>query len=137
CYKYVLHWNYLNLCKITLHNMTDFDFLRNLNRLDPQDSGDPQIRHRTGVVDAVNNDGTVDLDLGGTVIPDVSVIGGGLAANDVVQVLTWKSGMLVLGKINPTNASVIFVEDGSESAPGLAFGSDPDTGFYRPSANQI
>lgn len=29
------------------------------------------------------------------------------------------------------------ISDGAEGAPGLAFLNDPDTGFYRPAANQI
>jgi hypothetical protein len=75
--------------------------LYRLNRdLTERVEGDPVTRHRTGIVDAVNADGTVDLDLGGTVVPDVSTLQR-VSVGDVVQVLAWEGDLLVLGGAGP------------------------------------
>lgn len=75
------------------------DLTRLQQRLQPKPDGESAVRHRTGIVDTVNPDGTVDLDLGGIVVPDVSVLDGAfLAIGDVVQVVAWAGDLLVLGR---------------------------------------
>lgn len=75
------------------------DYTRTLDRLLPPDDGEPPVRHRTGTVDTVNSDGTVDVDFGGTAVADVAVLDGVyVAAGDVVQVAVWRGDLLVLGR---------------------------------------
>lgn len=76
------------------------DFTKLQEKLIPKPDGESPVRHRTGTVDAVNANGTVDLDLGGTVVPDVSVLAGSsVTVGQVVQVLVWAGDLLVIGGI--------------------------------------
>lgn len=75
------------------------DYFRLGEKLNPKPDGESAVRHRTGVVDAVNADGTVDLDLGGVVVPSVSVLdGASIAVADVVQIVAWSGDLLILGR---------------------------------------
>jgi hypothetical protein len=75
------------------------DLFRLLGRLQPEEDGETPVRHRSGVVDAVNGDGTVDVEISGVAVTDVAVLDGAVAGvGDVVHVLTWGGDMLVLGK---------------------------------------
>lgn len=72
------------------------DYERTLQRLLPKADGESPVRHRTGVISAVNGDGTVDVDLGGEVIGGCSILGS-TTVGAVVQVLAWAGDLLVLG----------------------------------------
>lgn len=65
--------------------------------LPPQD-GQDELKLRTGTVSAVNVDGTVNLTLNGVTVPSVPVISGvTVSASQVVQVLTYRGSLMVLG----------------------------------------
>lgn len=82
------------------------DLHRIYEGFNPLPDGESPVRHRTGIVDVVNADGTVDLDLGGTIVPSVSVLeGASVAAGSVVQVIAWAGDLLVLGVVS-SNASL-------------------------------
>lgn len=75
------------------------DLHRIYEGINPDTDGESPVRHRTGIVSAVNADGTIDLDLGGTVVPGVSVLDGvSVVAGDVVQVAAWAGDLLILGR---------------------------------------
>lgn len=79
--------------------MTGRDLTRLEQRLFPAQDGEAAVRHRSGTVDTVNPDGTVDLILGAVTVPSASVLSGAVVApGDVVQVLTWRGDLLVLGQ---------------------------------------
>lgn len=79
--------------------MTGRDLTRLEQRLFPAQDGEAAVRHRSGIVNTVNMDGTVDLALGSTVVPSASVLAGAVVENgDVVQVLAWRGDLLVLGR---------------------------------------
>lgn len=77
------------------------DFTALLKKLSPQDevSGDPGFRLRTATVAAIGAaDGTVDLTLSEGLVPDVAVLGGAsVVVGTVVQVLSYRGALLVLG----------------------------------------
>jgi hypothetical protein len=76
------------------------DYTKLIAKMSPTPDGESPVRHRTGTIDVVNADGTVDLDLGGTVVPDVSTLQR-VSVGDVVQVLAWEGDLLVLGGAGP------------------------------------
>ena len=74
------------------------DYTKLLAKLDPQPGGEDVARMRTGVVDAVNSDGTVDLGISGIVIPDVARLAGSIVAvGMVVNVISYRGSLLVIG----------------------------------------
>lgn len=76
------------------------DTHRLLKGFNPVPDGESSLRHRTGTVSVVNSDGTVNLDLGGIVVPNVSVLNSaGVLAGDVVQVTAWAGDLLILGPV--------------------------------------
>lgn len=80
------------------------DYTRLLQKLDPQVDGEDVVRLRKGVVDAVNADGTVDLELSEEVIPGVFVLESAVvSAGQVVQVLSSRGSLLVLGGVASTD----------------------------------
>lgn len=83
------------------------DYFRLGEKLNPKPDGESAVRHRTGVVDAVNADGTVDLDLGGIVVPGVSVLNSAsIEAASPVQVVAWAGDLLVLGPATPDDTFI-------------------------------
>lgn len=78
--------------------MTDWTKL--IDRLQPQPDGETATKHRTGVVDAVNLDDTIDVTLGGVTIPSVRVVAGAMPiAGAVVHLLVWRGDLIALGDI--------------------------------------
>lgn len=105
--------------------MTDPALLPVLQKLVPQKDGEPYTVHRTAVVDAVNTDGTVDLEVSGVVIPDVPVLSGATAPlGAVVSVLAWQGALLVLGAVATTDQRTpvreIFTSSGTWNKPSGA-----------------
>lgn len=85
------------------------DYTRLLSKLNPEPGGEDVLRLRTGVIDAINSDGTVDVGISGLVVPDVHRLDGLVVlVGQYVQVLTYRGGALVLG--------------GEAVAPGLGGG---------------
>lgn len=81
--------------------MIDYTKLRKKLNPEPEISGDPGVRLRTGTVSAVDSDGTVTLLMGGATVPDVPVLGrAAFAVGTIVQVLSFRGGLLVLGASN-------------------------------------
>ncbi len=113
------------------------DYTRILQGLsnDPN-SEDPGLRLRTGVVTALNSTGTVDLTLGGGTVPAVPVLDGVvLAVGAVVQVLSARGTLLVIGGVsagalskasvynanNPTFTSTTYTELSGANICSVAF----------------
>jgi hypothetical protein len=86
------------------------DYTKLLNKIVPMPDGEPPVTLRAMKVDSVNADGTLDLSVPGytsgdvtvppTVIPSVFRLSSAyVAAGDVVQILTHRGSMLVLGPV--------------------------------------
>lgn len=76
------------------------DYSKLYEKMAPTPDGESPVRHRTGTVSAVNANGTVDLDLGTVVVPDVSVLRGAyVELGETVQVVVWAGDLLVLGAV--------------------------------------
>jgi len=83
---------------------------------DPDGQGIPRLK--TGVVSAIASDGTVDITMNGATVADVPVLGSAvLAVGTVVQVLSYRGSMLILGGSNR-----------SVSVPVSVPGSSADSG---------
>lgn len=77
------------------------DLLRVVDRLVPKRDGEPYTTMRTAEVLVDNGDGTRDIELSGVTVPNVPMLAGSVAAvSDIVQVVTWKGALLILGKIS-------------------------------------
>lgn len=74
--------------------MTDYTRLH--KQLAGRVDGDPQVAHRTGTVDTVNPDGTLDVTVGGVVVPGVHQVQVGVSPGDPVQLVVWRGGLLAL-----------------------------------------
>lgn len=78
--------------------MIDYTKLRQKLNPETQIGGDPGLQIRVGVIQAIASDGTVTLTLSGVNVPGVSVLNGAIfAVGSVVQVLSFRGSMLVLG----------------------------------------
>lgn len=78
--------------------MTAIDYTKLLAKIVPKADGEDVARVRTGVVNAINTDGTLNVAISGVVISNVARVSGVLmAVNDVVTVLTYRGAIIVLG----------------------------------------
>lgn len=74
------------------------DVTKLIEKLDPRPGGQDKVQLRTGTVDAVNGDGTLDVVLSGVVVPDVPRLASvGALVGDAVQVQVYRGSMLVVG----------------------------------------
>jgi hypothetical protein len=106
------------------------NYTKLLEKLDPTPGGEDTARMRTGIVDAVNSDGTVDLAISGIVVPDVPRVEGSVVAvNTVVQVISYRGSLLILGSTAGDNdwdaGRVIFYT--SNETDGSMGGSNVET----------
>lgn len=89
-------------------------------KLQPVQDGQDTLRLRTGVVSAVNANGTVDVVLSGVTMTNLprlseSVVG----VDEPVQILSYRGSLLVIGGVAPTDAGIgqqPFVRDASTSS---------------------
>jgi hypothetical protein len=105
--------------------MGAIDYTKLLGKLLPEAGGEDVLRLRTGVVDAVNSNGTANVGISGVVVPSLPVLGnlGGLAAGAVVQILTYRGSMLVLGSVNLNGSKPVELIDS-----GIGGGTATSTG---------
>lgn len=116
------------------------DYTKLQQQLNPEDQvgGDPGLELRTGTVQAIASDGTVTLTMSGVNIPGVSVLNAAVfAVGTVVQVLSYRGSLLVLGASNVNSAQPVSLlgVPSSGTANGTAFinsltagGGGPTTG---------
>lgn len=68
-------------------------------KLIPTPDGQDVLRLRSGVVSAVNSDGTCDVVLAGTTVEDVPRLAeASVAVGAVVQMLTYRGSLLIIGR---------------------------------------
>lgn len=76
------------------------DYSKLLRKLNPEPGGEDILRLRTGVVDAVNANGTLDVGISGLVVPGVPRLSNITAAvGDIVQVISFRGALLVIGAV--------------------------------------
>jgi hypothetical protein len=77
------------------------DYIRVLEKLIPGADGQDVLRLRTGTIEAINSDGTVDVAISGVTVEDIPVLGSniGLIEDQACQVLTYRGSLLVLGQV--------------------------------------
>lgn len=82
------------------------DYTKILEKLNPSSDGEDYLRLRSGIVMAINTDGTVDVQISGVTIVGVQRIAdASLAVGAVVQILSYRGGLLVLGRTASSDAS--------------------------------
>jgi hypothetical protein len=80
-------------------------------KLNPDPDGTPPLRLQTATVAAMDADGTVDIALNGTTVTNVPVLGAArFVVGTVVQVLTYRGSMLVLGGSGTGSAQAVSAE---------------------------
>jgi hypothetical protein len=88
--------------------MIDYTKLRNKLNPESQVGGDPGLQLRVGTVTAIGTDGTVTLNLSGVDVPGVNALGGAVfAVGSVVQVLSYRGSLLILGGSNAASAQPV------------------------------
>lgn len=102
--------------------MIDYTKLRNKLNPESQVGGDPGLQLRVGTVSAVNANGTVSLTMAdGTVVPNVSRLGNAVAyVGAVVQVLTYRGSLLVLGPTSSGPAGGMMKTGATTTGPTAA-----------------
>ena len=77
------------------------DYTALLKKLTPDRDGEPHTHLRTGVVAAINSDGTLDITMSsGVLVPDVPKLDGvNPAVGAVVQMISFRGVLLVIGGV--------------------------------------
>lgn len=70
-----------------------------VQRLFPTPDGEGSMRHRSGIVTAVNADGTLDVTLGTASVTVPALAGSVAAVGDTVHVAVWAGDLLALGRV--------------------------------------
>lgn len=93
--------------------MIDYTKLR--RKLIPDRDGEPHTYLRTGTVDAVNSDGTLDILMAsGVIVPDVPKLATAYAPDGaVVQMISIRGSLLVIGAVGGNAAMGAMVKTGT------------------------
>ena len=85
------------------------DYTRMLDKLIPVADGQDVLRLRTGLVMAINSDGTLDVAISGVTVEDIPVLGdnSGFIVSQPCQVLTYRGSLLVLGQVGSGTAGPV------------------------------
>ena len=102
------------------------DYTALLKKLTPDQDGEPHTRLRTGVVDAVNANGTLDILMsGGIIVPGVPKLATAYAPpGATVQMISSRGSLLVIGAVG-SNASM-----GAMVKTGSVLGGPDDSTTY-------
>jgi hypothetical protein len=102
------------------------NYTKLLEKLDPTPGGEDKARMRTGVISAVNTDGTVDLAISGIVVPDVPRLDGAIVpVGAAVNVIGYRGSLLVIGRtaINDNDAGSSLIVRADSVGGGSAIGT--------------
>jgi hypothetical protein len=93
------------------------DYTRLRKKLIPEPDGEPHIVMRTGTISQVNANGTVDLQMSdGTIVPGVSrLVGAYTPVGAVVQVLSFRGSLLVIGGSATNSSQVLPMQAGTHN----------------------
>jgi hypothetical protein len=95
--------------------MTDYTKL--LAKIVPKADGEDVVRWRTGIVDAVNSNGTLDVAISGLVVPSLPAIaGGGARVGDTVHIVSYRGALIVLGKVSRSGLAITSITQAKSSA---------------------
>lgn len=80
--------------------MTRGNLTKLKKKLIPEPDGEDVLRLRSGVVSAINSDGTCDVVISGVTVPKVPRLQGAIfAVGSKVQMITYRGSMLALGRV--------------------------------------
>lgn len=86
--------------------MTDYTKL--LAKIVPKADGEDVVRWRTGKVDSVNSNGTVNVAISGLVVPSVpQLMHVGAVAGELVHVASYRGALIIIGVVS-TNARAVW-----------------------------
>jgi len=91
------------------------DYTALLKKLSPDRDGEPHTHLRTGTVDAVNSDGTLDIMMsGGIIVPSVPKLATAYAPDGAtVQMISFRGSLLVIGAVGSGGANGAMVKTGN------------------------
>jgi hypothetical protein len=100
--------------------VSSIDYTKLLEKLHPQKDGEDHVSLRTGTVNAVNANGTLDITMSsGVVIPSVPKLATAYApAGTVVQILSIRGSLLVIGGNGTGGANGPMAKTGTASGIG-------------------
>lgn len=91
------------------------DYTRLQEKLNPKVDGEDKLRLRTGTVDTVNADGTLDIEMSdGEILPNINKLATAYApVGAVVQIIVFRGAMLVIGAVGSNAANGAMTKTGS------------------------
>lgn len=91
------------------------DYTKMLEKIIPTVDGEDKLRLRTGTVTTVNADGTLDITMSdGVLLPNVNKLATAYApAGAVVQMITFRGAMLVIGAVGSGGGNGPIVKTGT------------------------
>ena len=106
------------------------DLTKIRNKLNPPPDGQDVLRLKTGVVTALASDGTITVTLNGASISDVPVLSGSLLLSGaVVQVLSYRGSLLVIGTTASSKQVIIKSGDQNSNTNSTALVNDSELFF--------
>jgi H-type lectin domain-containing protein len=102
-------------------NPTTSNLTKLKKKLIPPPDGQDVAKLRTATVTSVNSNGTLNIVLNGATVPSVPRLAGAFAvAGSVVQVLTYRGSLLVLGAVAPGPAGAMTKTGAVTAGPSAA-----------------
>lgn len=101
------------------------DYTRMVKKLNPTRDGEPYTSMRTGIVDAINSDGTLDIEMSsGVIVPDVPRLDTvNVAVGSVIHMISFRGSLLVIGRTSSAGGRIIAyasdTTDGTAGASGV------------------
>ena len=82
--------------------MSEVNWTRALSKIVPVADGEDTVRWRTGIVDAINMDGTLNVAISMVIVPNIPVIAGAdVQVGDKVHIVVYLGALIAIGKTGP------------------------------------
>ena len=109
------------------------DYTKLINQIDPKPGGEDKLRIRTGVINAINANGTVNVTISNIVIPNVPRLESvSVVVGQSVQVITYLGALLVLGPVAANDGDwTAWTPTWTSSGTQPVLGNGTLTGRYR------
>lgn len=98
------------------------DYTALLKKLRPDRDGEPYTSMRTGVVDVINSDGTLDIEMSGVIVPNVPRLDTvNVATGSVVHMIVFRGSLLVIGRTSDAGGRIIaYASETTDSTAGAS-----------------
>jgi hypothetical protein len=111
------------------------DYTKIKKKLVPQPDGQDVLRLRAGVISSINTNGTVSVTLNGATVTNVPALSGALfLVGAVVQLLSYRGSLLVIGTTASSKQTIIKSTDQNSATSSTTMGDDSEL-FFSVAAN--